>query len=410
MSSASETLYTPVNLSSRIISLDVLRGFALLGILIMNVQHFSMPGAAYINPDAYGDLNGINKWVWVFSHILASEKFMSIFSLLFGAGILLFTENAVAKEHRAGPLHYRRMFWLFVFGMIHAYLIWSGDILVAYSLCGMLAFVFKKKQPQTLIWISLVFLLVPFVIYLMGYFSMPYWSKEEYQHTLQSWKPLQDVINKEITVMQGGWMMQMESRVPASIFMQTFIFVMEVFWRVMSMMLLGMALYKWKILSAERTYGFYTRMMVIGLLAGFSLSGLGVILNFNTGWEVRGSMFLFKHLNYFGSVAIALGYTAMIMLLVKSARCLHFKNILAATGRMAFSNYILMSLIGTFIFYGHGLALFGTVERKFQVLIMMGIWLVVMIISPLWLKYFRFGPLEWLWRSLTYWRRIRFND
>jgi uncharacterized protein len=102
---------------------------------------------------------------------------MSIFSMLFGATILLITENAVTKKRLAGPLHYRRMFWLFIFGMIHAYLIWSGDILVAYSLCGILAFVFRKKQPQTLIWISLAFLLAPLVVYLMGYFSMPYWRR-----------------------------------------------------------------------------------------------------------------------------------------------------------------------------------------------------------------------------------------
>jgi len=400
---------TPVTVSQRIISLDVLRGFALLGILIMNIQHFSMPGSAYINPDAYGDLTGINKVIWIVSHLLASEKFMSIFSMLFGAGVFLFIKNAVSRERRAGPLHYRRMFWLLVFGMLHAYLLWAGDILVAYSLCGMLVFVFRKQQPQNLLWISLAFLLVPLLIYLGGYFSNPYWSPEDHRSLAQGWNPGPEILQKEISALQGDWLMQMESRVPASIFMQTSLFFMDVFWRVTSMMLLGMALFKWKIITAERSRGFYLRMMIIGLALGYLLSGWGVVLNFSTGWEARTSMFLFKHFNYFGSLAVALGYIGMIMLLVQSSFMNHLKNALAATGRMAFSNYILMSLIGTFIFYGHGLGLFGKAERTYQVLIMIAIWLIVVAFSMLWLKHFRFGPLEWLWRSLTYWKRQPFR-
>ena len=107
-----KSLKTPVFSTSpneRIISLDVLRGVAVLGILIMNIQSFSMIGAAYINPTAYGDLNGINKWIWIFSHLFASAKFMSIFSILFGAGVILFTERAIEKSRKPAALHYRRM-------------------------------------------------------------------------------------------------------------------------------------------------------------------------------------------------------------------------------------------------------------------------------------------------------------
>ena len=147
--------------TERIISIDVLRGVAVLGILIMNIQSFSMIGAAYINPTAYGDLTGLNKWVWIFSHMFDDDKVMSIFSMLFGAGVIIFTSRALDKSRRAGPLHYRRIFWLFVFGMIHAYLIWYGDILVAYSLCGALVFVFRKLKPKTLILISIAFFYCP---------------------------------------------------------------------------------------------------------------------------------------------------------------------------------------------------------------------------------------------------------
>jgi len=171
---------------------------------------------------------------------------------------------------------------------------------------------------------------------------------------------------------------------------------------VMSMMLLGMALFRWSVLSAERSKGFYLRITLIGLLSGTLLSALGVLLNFKHAWSMEFSMFLGKQFNYLGSVGVALGYVGLVMLLCKSTSFRGIKRIFAPVGRMAFTNYILMTLIGTFIFYGHGLGLFGSVERKIQILIVLGTWLVLMIGSSLWLKKFRYGPLEWCWRRLTY--------
>ena len=175
------------------------------------------------------------------------------------------------------------------------------------------------------------------------------------------------------------------------------------------MMLLGMALFKGKVLSAELSRNEYLRLSVIGLLIGFFLSGSGVVLNFRMEWSMEFSMFLGKHFNYMGSVATALGYVALVMLIAKSSSYRRFKHTFSAVGRMAFSNYILMTVICTFLFYGHGLGLFGSVERKFQVLVVVGIWILIMVISPLWLKNFRFGPLEGLWRSLTYgkWQALK---
>ena len=124
----------PTVQQERIQSLDVLRGFAILGILIMNVQSFAMPGAAYLNPMAYGDLTGPNKWVWILSHLFADQKFMTIFSILFGAGVVLFSESAEKKLGKSAGLHYRRTFWLLLIGLFHAHIIWYGDILVSYAL------------------------------------------------------------------------------------------------------------------------------------------------------------------------------------------------------------------------------------------------------------------------------------
>jgi len=393
----------------RIISIDVLRGFAVLGILIMNIQVFSMIGAAYLNPEAYGDLSGINKWVWILSHVFADQKFMTIFSILFGAGVILFTERAIAKGRRAGPLHYRRMFWLFVFGMVHAYMIWYGDILVNYALCGAFVFIFRKKTPKTLLILSGVFFIIPVLFDLMSGFSIPYWPEESVQQALLSWKPSQEKIMEEIAAYKGNWIGQMDARVSSAIFMQTFVFLMESVWRATAMMLLGMALFKLGILSAQKSISFYLKIILFGIIIGLPLIIFSVYNDFNTGWTMQGSMFWGQQYNYVGSVGIAFAYIGIIMLVSKSMKAIKCKSWFGAVGRMAFTNYILQSLICTFIFYGHGLGYFGDVERKHQILIVIGVWIFILIISPIWLKYFRFGPLEWLWRVLTYWKKQPFR-
>jgi uncharacterized protein len=391
-----------MEIHNRIISLDILRGVAVLGILVMNIQSFSMPMAAYINPTAYGDLNGLNRWIWIMSYILASQKFMSIFSMLFGAGVFIFTENAVAKGLNSALLHYRRMGWLLVFGLVHGYLLWYGDILFTYGLCGMLLFVFRKLPPKKLIWIGLGFFLVPMVLDSLFAYSMPYWPEESLRSTMQSWRPDEASLEQTLAAYRGGWLEQMELRVPDALFMQTGMFFMQTFWRAISMMLLGLALFKWQVLSAARSAGWYLRLSVGGLMLGILLSSAGVVLNFRMQWSMEFSMFLGKQFNYLGSVLTALGYVGLVMILVKSTSFRKIKNTLAAVGRMAFSNYILMTLLCTSVFYGHGLGLFGNAQRTVQALLVLGIWMVILIISPLWLRSFRYGPLEWLWRRLTY--------
>jgi uncharacterized protein len=395
--------YSPVPHQDRILSIDILRGVAVLGILIMNIQHFSMPQAAYINPTAYGDLNGLNKWVWILSHILASEKFMSIFSMLFGAGILLFSRRAELKGKNSASLHYRRMFWLLVFGLMHAYLLWSGDILVSYGICGMLVFLFRNKRPFTLIGIAFAFFVIPILMNVFFVWSIPYWPEENIQYSMDNWKPGMESIQHHLEVYRSGWWAQMELRIPGSIFMQTGYFFMESFWQVTALMLVGMALFKWEILSAKRSTRFYWKMVLFGLVSGYLLSGLGVYMNFERQWTMEFSMFLGSEFNYVGSAGVALGYTALVMLCAKTEIFSGMKHLFASVGRMAFTNYILMTLLATFIFYGHGLALYGSIERKQQILFVPAIWVLILIISPLWLKRFKIGPLERIWRSLTYW-------
>lgn len=395
-------LVTPVSSEERIQSLDILRGFALLGILIMNIQSFSMIEAAYINPAAFGDLTAINRWAWIFSHIFGDQKFMTLFSILYGAGIVMITSRIRETGRNEAAIHYRRTGWLLVIGMLHAYLLWHGDILVPYAICAVFAYFFRNKYPRKLFITGLLIICVPSLLYLLFGWSMPYWPPEGIENLATSWAPAPELIEKEILAFQGSWIQQMSQRVPAAIAFQTFIFLMWTGWRAGGLMLIGMAFYKWGILTAEKSNRFYQRMLVIGLLVGLPMVILGVIFNFAANWSLEYSMFLGWQYNYWGSLFVAGGFIAAVMLICKSKRSGRLSLSLAAVGRTALSNYLLQTLICTFIFYGHGFALFAKVERAALILIMFGIWIAQLVVSPLWLKYFRFGPAEWLWRSLTY--------
>ncbi|MCK4226686.1 DUF418 domain-containing protein [candidate division WOR-3 bacterium] len=392
----------PVAPSERIISLDVLRGFAILGILIMNIQSFSMIEAAYINPAAYGSLLGLNKWVWILSHILADRKFMSIFSILFGAGIVLFTSKAESKGLPSAGLHYRRSFYLFIIGMMHAYLLWYGDILVAYSICAISAYLFRRIIPKKLLIIGILIFSVSSLLYFFFGWSMPYWPKESLQGTMSFWNPGIEKVNAEISAYQGGWLPQMSHRIPASISFQTFIFFILTGWRAGGLMLVGMALYKWGILSAKCSKRFYYTLMSIGFVIGIPIIAYGIVRNFAENWSIKYSMFLGWQYNYWGSLFITLGYICLIMLICKSEVLEKLTRPFAAVGRMALTNYLMQTVICTLIFYGHGFGLFGKVERTQQILFVFGIWVFQIIVSPIWLRYFRFGPAEWLWRTLSY--------
>ena len=155
-----------LNPSTRITTIDVIRGVAVLGILLLNVQTFAMPFEAYTNPTVYGDLEGLNYWVWYFTSLLGDQKFMTIFSMLFGTGLILFTDRLEQTGRPAVALHCRRMGWLLLIGLLHAYLIWYGDILVSYAICGLVVIWMRKLPSLWMLLIGIMLLIIPFLTFL----------------------------------------------------------------------------------------------------------------------------------------------------------------------------------------------------------------------------------------------------
>ena len=393
----------PIQQRERIDSIDVLRGVAVLGILILNIQSFAMPGAAYMNPWAYGSLEGGNYWVWWISQVFCDQKFMTIFSMLFGAGIYVMTSRAERRTGHSAALHYRRMAWLILFGVLHGYALWYGDILYFYGMCGLAVWPLRKWSPAALIPLGVALVAVASILSLVWGWTMPMWDPHGMK-MMSVWQPSPQEIATELQAYRGSWFAQMDDRAEASWFSETMLFAMWGVWRAGGLMLVGIGLFKLGVFSAARSTGFYVVLALLGLTIGIPLAIYGLHQNDLHHWDVMYSFFLGSQWNYWASLLVSIGYVSLVMLTCKVAALSMLTRPLAATGRMAFTNYLMQTIICTTIFYGHGLGLFGSVERTGQIAIVLGVWAFQLIVSTIWLRHFEFGPAEWLWRSLTYWR------
>jgi uncharacterized protein len=205
-----------------------------------------------------------------------------------------------------------------------------------------------------------------------------------------------------IAVYRGGWLAQMSARLPETARMKTIYFFGFSFWREAGLMLIGIALLRLGVFSAKSPAWVYGTMIALGALVGVPLTFYAVQREVASGWTFPYSFVVGQQYNYWASLLVSFAWVGAVMLACRSAALLPLTRRLAAVGRMAFSNYIFHSLVCTVIFYGHGFGLFGRVERVGQLAIVFLIWAFQLVLSPVWLRYFLFGPLEWLWRSLTY--------
>lgn len=397
--------------SRRIDLLDSLRGFAVLGILIMNIQSFAMPSQAYFNPFAWGNESGelfnVAGITYILTHVLIDQKFMTIFSLLFGVSMVLMAENYQNKQPRVSsklvsPLNFllRRYFFLLLIGLVHAYFIWEGDILVSYSLCAFFIIWFRNKSITYLIVLGLFLFFVPIIILLLIGASV---SEDIIQFDLQKdWVISQEELKKLIQTVNGTWLDLFKHRAIEAFEMQTWLFAFYTFWRVSALMLWGMAIYKLGLFKngVLKKYLFLGSVVLISI--GLVIVILGVQQNDENQWRAFYYTFFGSQFNYIGSVILGIGYVLAFILLNQ-----YFPPFLnyamQCVGRTALSNYLIQSLICAFIFYGYGLGFFAKIDRLQILPIVLFIWLLQVAISILWMKYFCMGPVEWAWRTLISW-------
>jgi len=418
----------PVKGDERIVSLDALRGVAILGILVMNIYAFAMPFIAYSNPLIMGGTEAHNLGTWFFTHILFDQKFLSIFAMLFGAGLVLMTGRAEARGARYGRIFYRRQFWLLVLGAVHGYFIWVGDILFSYAAMGMLVYLFRKRSPRTLIIIAC--LLLP--ISLVGNYGRSVSVaqtivavaeiqdlqgageelSDEQKKLLKRWEssraftaPNAEDLQKDLDAYQGNYLDIVKHRAPTVLMMQIFVTLFFGISRIAALMMIGAALMKLGVLSGERSTAFYRNLMLAGYLLGLPLTIFSAI---NTNAHAFDTLYMLRVggiANYVGSLVVAFGHIGLVMLIVNTGVLQRVVRRFAAVGRMAISNYLMHSMILTTVFYGYGLGLYGTIPRFWQMGFVIGVITLQLFLSTWWLRRYRFGPVEWLWRSLTYWQR-----
>ena len=411
--------------TDRLQSLDVLRGVAVLGILFMNIYAFAMPWVAYANPLAWGGDGPLDLAVWYATHLLFDQKFMSIFSMLFGAGIVLMSERAAAKGMSFASLFARRQFWLLVIGAAHGYLLWFGDILFFYAIVGLAVFGLRRLSARNLLVIAcLVLPVAPLLGYLGGTYleqlelsanqieqriAAGETASDEEQAILDEWAELRVVmapgdaeLQQDLDAYRGSYRDIVRHRAPFVASIQLEGTLMFGLWRVGGLMLLGMGLFKLGILSGVWPDHVYRRLAVLGYGIGLPLCIISALKLQAHDFD---ALYVFKAggiWNYAGSLFVAAGHIAVVMLTLSRSWVPRLSRRLAAVGRMALSNYLAYSIVLTTLFYGYGFGLYGEVSRSAQMLIVLAFCGLQLMVATWWLDRFRFGPAEWLWRSLSY--------
>jgi uncharacterized protein len=393
----------PVN--DRLIHLDVLRGFALLGILLVNFEWFARPLQAIVLGAEPG-LGGLDLAVDFLIKSLAEGKFYALFSMLFGAGFALMAERALQREAPFWGIYLRRLLVLLLFGIAHMLLVWAGDILVVYSLCAFLMVLLFRKTPVTRLWKwALVFFLLPMLLIWAGalFIAASSMDPELHAEVVSGFEAdavqMQDnVATAALIQAEGSWRENVGQRLRDAVFLMT----NAMFWvpPIIGFFLIGRWLIKTRKLTEPYEHLlFFRRWRSRGLLLGLVLSVAAalVLYDANITYPTMPTAVGYT-LAMAGGVLLSLGYLSMIVL---AAQRLAF---LAPAGQMALTNYLSQSLFWTWMFYGHGLGLGTSMPRWSHLLLAAGFFAVQIAISHWWMARFRFGPAEWLWRSLTYWQ------
>ena len=402
---------TPVALESRILSLDFIRGLAVMGILAANIVAFGQPPSAYIWPSAFlvdpADPDG---WLWIAQFVLVDGKMRGLFTLLFGAGMYLFMERAWARGSTRW-LQIWRLVLLLGFGLFHFYFIWFGDILAMYAMIGFLAVAFMRFEPGLQMRLGLLGYALG-CIFLGGVFTFQYLIMETDFGTTQAMAETRAEIAVGLETTQadeakltpymhsGDYAGLLAERWKQQWF---FPFVNPIFFifETLPLMLMGMALYRMGFFSGAFDPSEMKKWGWIGVAIGalvFLILGLFVQ---HEGFSYDGANAAFIGWSMLPRLMMVLGLAALLVEYSKTATGWLAQRV-SATGRAAFTNYLGTSIVMMFVFHGWGLGLYGELNRPTLYLVMVLTWALMLAWSKPWLDHFRYGPMEWLWRCMTY--------
>lgn len=405
----------------RILSIDVVRGMAVLGILLMNIVAMGLPTYAYINPVYGGGTTGADFWTWAVNNVLTDGKMRALFTMLFGASAVLIAGRAEGTGTGLGPIqtHYRRLFWMFVIGMIHAYFFFLGDILVTYALAGALVFPFRRLDPRLLIGLGGAILLALFAWHLSDAAQMKHLmaaasapgadeaARAAWAQASQGFLAPPGFSEQETALYRGGFLDALQARARMASLIQAII-PFDAGPEAVGQMLVGMGLFRLGFFSL----GWPTRSYLVLILFGY---GCAVPFTAMLAWLIHQSGFeplRLHELEVWHSITrpfIALAHASVLLLVVRAGLFRGLVSRLEAAGRMAFTNYLATSVITSLVFCGYGLGLYGHLSRAQQLWVVGAVWALILLWSRPWLACFRYGPMEWVWRSLVQWKRQPFR-
>jgi uncharacterized protein len=419
----------PTQNTSRINALDVIRGIALLGILLMNINGMGLP-FSYSDPSILGHTEGLNYYVWLANELFFEGTMRGLFTILFGAGVILLTSRLINRGAgiSTADVYYRRIVWLLLFGLINSWVfLWNGDILYAYALFGFFLFPFRNLRAKNLLVIAGILISLGVVLDVYDYHNNKEIKQEaekamalktsgkiidaKAEQKIAEWKKLTkaktpEEIKENIEAMHGGYFKIIKTKSDLIQWMQTWFQYRYGLWDILSFMMLGMAFFKLRILHGEKSVKFYLLLAIIGYAVGLSINYFEVNMITESNYD---PLTIYEtHQTYnIGRLFVTLGHVGMFMLFIKSGILGFLQRSLAAVGRMALSNYLMHSIITSIFFLGFGY--YGQLERYELYYVVFSVWVFQLITSPIWLKYFQFGPFEWLWRSLTYGKKQAFR-
>lgn len=373
----------------RNVTLDFIRGVAVLGILLLNITAFGLPKAAYLNPAWYGAITQRDAWTWAWLDAFAQVKFLTLFALLFGAGLQMLLVRGKSWIQS-------RLSLLIILGLVHGLLLWEGDILLAYGLVGLICWrTLRDAQDERTLFKTgvLLYLFGVAVLVLLGALS-----GSEPSH---SWVP--DLANQQYEQFwrnQGGReaLANRADLLTSSLVALT----IQYGWQLAGMMMIGAALMRNGWLKGQFSLSHYRRtgwgLIAIGLLINIP----SIVAQWQLGWAWRWCGLLLQAPRELSAPFQAIGYTALILGFWPHLSRLRWVGWIGCVGRMALTNYLLQSIICTTLFYHLGL--FMKLDRLSLLAVVPCVWVFNILASVLWLRYFRQGPVEWLWRTLT--RRV----